>query len=161
MTIMGANVDNDGYIAFDLLEPNHSRILCMTNYSGCCTSDSGTLGNWSFPDGTFVPRRRSYGEGDAPYFAVTRSSRVVRLFRVDNNTAMTSSPIRGRFCCEVPNEQGETQNYYINIRMSCMIVFMVTVVQSNLLLYSSDIGYMYFFFYFSGHWSSDCTSIWF
>ncbi len=113
---MGAKVVNDGYIAIDLLVPE-ARILCMTNNEYCCNSDSGILGNWTFPNGSLVANRNK--SGVAPFFARNRAENVVRLFRVDSGSRVPSQ--RGRFCCAVPVDQNVTQRYYVNI---CMLILL-------------------------------------
>ena len=117
MTIMGASVDNDGYIAINLLD-SEEKILCMTNNKYCCNSRSGILGNWYFPNGDLVSNKMMAGA--APYFARNRNQNVVRLFRFDDNHG-NLPPQRGRFCCEVPDDQNITQRYYINICMLMLI----------------------------------------
>ena len=110
MIIMGANVYNDGYIGIDLLD-SEEKVLCMTNNNYCCNLKSGILGNWYFPNGSLVLNRTQ--AGGAPFFARNRNTNVVRLFRVDNHS--TLPPQRGRFYCEVPDDQNTTQRYYVNI----------------------------------------------
>ena len=123
VTIMGANVYNDGYIGIDLLDSGN-KIWCMTDNDYCCNSASGILGNWYFPNGTRVLNKMESRAGarDAPYFARNRNPSVVRLFRVDNDHSTSNSPPqRGRFYCEVPDDQNITQRYYINI---CMLMLL-------------------------------------
>lgn len=110
VTIMGASVDNDGYIAIDLLD-SEEKVECITNSIYCCNSKSGILGNWFFPNGSLVLNRNK--SGYAPFFARNRNYNVVRLFRVDNGNTLPSQ--RGRFCCEVPDDENATQRYYVNI----------------------------------------------
>lgn len=111
VTIRGANVDNDGYIAIDLLD-SQERVRCMTSNRYCCEAETGILGNWSFPNGSLISNRNKLGY--PPFFARSRNNNVVQLFRVDNDSIVPSQ--RGRFCCEVPDDQNVTQRYYINIR---------------------------------------------
>ena len=118
MTIMGANVENDGYIAIGLLDSNE-RIECKTNLDHCCnniTTMTGPVGNWYFPNGSIVLHRSDIGDAP-PYFMRNRGKKVLRLFIVENDTVMSSPPQRGRFHCEVPNSSNITQTYYINICM--------------------------------------------
>lgn len=108
VNLMGADVDNDGYIAFDSLV-SEEKIMCMTN----CAPDNCSR-NWYFPNGSAVSNRN--GSGYPPYFARNRGEDVVRLFRVDDSTTMASPPQRGRFYCEVSNNHDNTsQRYYVNI----------------------------------------------
>ena len=122
VTIMGATVDNDGYIAIDLLDSEEKFVQCMTNNRYCCNLKSGIRGNWYFPDGSLVANRRT--SGYAPFFARSREQYVVKLFRVDNGSTVPSQ--RGRFCCEVPiNDQNVTRRYYVNI---CMLMLLNCII---------------------------------
>ena len=116
VTIMGASVDNDGYIAIDLLD-SEERVQCMTSNRYCCDSKTGILGNWSFPNGSLVANKNN--SGSAPFFTRNRAQYVVRLFRVDDGSIVSSQ--RGRFCCEVPDDQNVTQTYCVNI---CTLIFL-------------------------------------
>ena len=116
MTVMGAKVDNDGYIAINLLD-SEEKILCETNLDLCCNKEStgimtGPVGNWYFPDGSIVLPRKEIGDA-TPFFVRTRGPSVVRLFIVNQN--MNLPPQRGRFCCVVPNSSNTNQTYFINI----------------------------------------------
>ena len=125
MTIMGANVYNNGYIGIDLLD-SEEKILCATDNDYCCNSGSGIPGKWYFPNGSSVLNKME--AGDAPFFARNRNLNVVRLFRIDNYGILP--PQRGRFCCEVPDDQNTTQRYYINIRTLMLIQLHANYLQS-------------------------------
>ena len=134
MTIMGANIENDGYVAIDLLDSNE-KISCKTNLDLCCNnktimSGHGPVGNWYFPNGSIVMHESDIGDAP-PYFTRNRGKSILRLFIKGNDTAMRSPPQRGRFHCEVPNSSNITQTYYINI---CMLLPIKhhTIMISNL-----------------------------
>ena len=137
-------MDNDGYIAFDLLDSG-GKIMCNTNYSNCCNSGSDgqgstvrpPLGNWYFPDGSTVSSRNEIGDA-TPSFVRNRGDKVVRLFRV---ATMSSPPQRGRFHCVVPNNQSINQTYYVNI---CKLLIAIRLLPTCLATLSN--------FNFSGHW---------
>ena len=122
MTILGANVENDGYVSIDLLNLDNVKLECNTNLTDCCnnrTIMTGPVGNWHFPNGNTVMSKSDI-TSDAPYFARNRGESKLRLFIERNDTAnnSTSSPReRGRFRCEVPNSEGDNQTYYVNICM--------------------------------------------
>ena len=130
VSVMGANVTNNGYIAIDLIGVRlvnnpasvvSTAVLCHTNLPSeqCCGSRNGTKptsGNWFFPNGsTVLGFNTNGGEDGAPFFARNRGENVVRLYRVDNETAYP--PQRGQFCCVIPYSQSSTVNrtYCVNI----------------------------------------------
>ena len=120
VTILEANVDNDGYIPLDLIDSDSGKIMCHTNHTDCCNSEDmmrQPLGDWYFPDGSIVSGKNENLIRDAtPYFVRNRGNHVIRLFR-NNDTTMSSPPRaqRGRFRCVVPNDQDINQTYYVNI----------------------------------------------
>ena len=119
MTIMGANVENNGYITIiDLLHSTEVPIMCNTNLQKCCnranTIRPGPAGDWYFPNGSIVSHKNKISDA-APFFARNRGKSVLRLFIVNNNTDMSLPPQRGRFHCEVPNSNNIGQTYFINI----------------------------------------------
>ena len=123
MTIMGANVENDGYVSIDLLNLDNVTLECNTNLTNCCnkeTTMTGPVGNWYFPNGSTVMSKKDIITSDSPNFVRNRGARKLRLFIERNVTADNSTispPERGRFRCEVPNSEDHNQIYYINICM--------------------------------------------
>ena len=123
VTIMGANVENDGYVSIDLLNPDDVTLECITNLTNCCnnrTTMTGPVGDWYFPDGSTVMSKKDIIISDSPYFVRNRGISKLRLFierNITANSSTTSPPERGRFRCEVPNSEGKNQTYYINICM--------------------------------------------
>ena len=116
---------NNSYIDVDLVGVRvtgpdsiaDTAVLCHTNRVVC--SGEAQLGNWFFPDGsTVLGFNASGGEAVAPFFARNRGPSVVRLYRVDNETAYP--PQRGRFCCVVPDTSGNNQTHCVNI---CMFLY--------------------------------------
>ena len=74
-----------------------SALLCVTtnvNQRCCRGSDGGNVGEWFFPDGSMVPRRRDEPENA---FARTGYTQQVRLNRKDNAIMPT-----GAYSCRVP-----------------------------------------------------------
>ena len=132
VSVVGANVTNNGYIAFDMIGDRTDQdrtVICHTKLIACChidvvtlTNRNGTaLGNWFFPNGsTVLSFSASGGEAAAPFFASNRGRSVVRLYRVNNEMVYPSQ--RGRFCCVVPDTSGINRTHCVNI---CMFLYIV------------------------------------
>ena len=131
VSVVGANVANNGYIAFDMIgdrTDQESAVICRTKLIACChidvvklTNRNGTaLGNWIFPDGsTVLGFNASGGEAAAPFFARNRGRSVVRLYRVNNEMVYPSQ--RGQFCCVLPDTSSIKQTHCVNICMFLIV----------------------------------------
>ena len=94
----------------DIGEGDDGALLCVTDLIQCCRgvdapSGVGALGQWFYPDGSFV---QVNGSGDD--FYRDRGLNIVRLHRRNN----VMSPI-GQFCCVVPDTTSVNRNTCINI----------------------------------------------
>ena len=92
--------------AKDILQGNYNALLCLTNDTNCCGGDN-KMGDWIFPDGTYVGSHTSNlvdGLLRGSFFLRNRDQSVVRLYGHNNPSE------RGRFRCELLNS-----TIYVNI----------------------------------------------
>ena len=110
-TVLIADIGTPG--GTDPDRPGGTLVCVTTNVnSQCCRqSDGGNLGEWSFPDGTIVPRGRNPGNS---LFTRTGSTQQVRLNRL-SPTAM--GPL-GEYECRVPDSNGVLQTASITVVLS-------------------------------------------
>ena len=94
-------------MALEDIGEGDDALLCVTNQTACCTSDTSgntsALGNWFFPNGTRVP-----GSGSRWDFYRTRGQMVVRLNR-------RSCGVEGIYHCEIPDAMNVIQTIYIGV----------------------------------------------
>ena len=122
VSILGANVANDGYVALDdLTSRTDAMLLCNTNKIDCCnhrSNDSLRFGDWYFPNKSRVLHRTQIGDIGAA-FVRNRGPSVVRMFCRGSNCSMqnvsTPSLLRGRYRCEVPNASNINITRHVNI----------------------------------------------
>lgn len=146
VSILGANVTKDGYVAFSDIIEKGGNLHCNTNKMDCCASTIRTMryGEWYSPNNNRV----KYGSSNnGATFLRNRGQRFVGMYCSQCSTHDDNSPPRGRYHCTVPNASNVSQTYYINIRR-------LTYISS--LNYS---GYLYFS-HFSGYWCSNHQLIW-
>ena len=110
LTLEGQHYGNGSHILIGQIgEGDDGALLCVTDLVQCCrgneTGGRGALGEWLYPNGSFV---QVEGSGDDLYR--TRGLGIVHLNR--RNNAM--SPI-GQFCCEVPDATSTNKTTCINI----------------------------------------------
>ena len=100
-------------VAVDLTEvgANSDALICLTTLMECCrgidTNGAGAMGNWMFPDGSFVTSQ----SGD-PSLSRSRGPSSVLLHRINNAMSPT-----GVYTCEIPdaNSISTTLNIYLYI----------------------------------------------
>ena len=95
-----ATITNIGSGSSDSILDSGSALVCVTsevNTRCCRRRDGGNVGEWHFPNGTVVPRRRASPDGD---FTRTGYTHQVRLNRM--NDAM--GPV-GTYTCTVPDAE--------------------------------------------------------
>ena len=98
LTLGGLHIPTGSNILIgEVGEGDDGALLCITDLTMCCRSDDtgggSSLGEWRYPDGSFVPISDS-GQS----FYRDRGTGIVRL----NQRNATMSPT-GQFCCEVPD----------------------------------------------------------
>ena len=85
-----------------------TALMCVTDLVDCCNSGeqntSVSLGEWYHPNGSLVV----FNAGDAMFHG-NRGQSVVRLWRSGNPVE------RGRFRCELSNNQHVNQTNYVSI----------------------------------------------
>ncbi len=93
---------------------NNTSLTCHTDSTSCCrgidNGDSSLLvgtGEWLFPNGTSVVRRKRV-PGDGFYY--TRFHQVLRLYRQDD----IQTPL-GTYCCRIPDSGGEMRTFCANL----------------------------------------------
>ena len=94
-SIINANEIGEGTMA----------LFCFTNKLNCCSGTFGLSGEWYFPNGSAVEKKRN---GGAVYR--NRDLSVVRL----NQKSISSSPA-GIFHCEIPLKNGTNKSLYVGI----------------------------------------------
>ena len=102
--------NGDNILITEIGEGDDGALLCVTDLIQCCRVEDapggvGGLGQWLYPDGSFV---QVNGSGDG--FYRDRGPSIIRLHRRNNVT----SPI-GQFCCVVPDAASVIRNTCINI----------------------------------------------
>ena len=107
VSILGANVTNDGYVALDDLTDEGGDLRCNTNKMDCCKNTS--FGDWYFPDNNTVTLTNNTGGS----FLGDRGPRFVRMYCAQ--CSMHHSPPRGRYRCTAPNATNVNQTFYVNI----------------------------------------------
>ena len=102
--------NGDNILITEIGEGDDGALLCVTDLIQCCRgvdtpSVGGALGQWLYPNGSFVQVNDS---GDD--FYRDRGPSVVRLHRRNN----VMSPI-GQFCCVVPDATSVNRTTCISI----------------------------------------------
>ena len=100
-------------VAVDLTEVGASSdaLICLTTLMECCrgidTNGAGSMGDWRFPDGSFVP-----SQSGGASLSRNRGPSSVLLHRINN--AMTPT---GVYTCEIPdaNNSNTELNIYLYI----------------------------------------------
>ena len=115
VTVMGANVDDNGFVDFNERALANWEVLCHSDNQNCCNKTT-RLGEWLYPSGSKVETFNNVGGQSATASYVrNRGAGFVRLYRLYRDATLPSE--RGRFSCVVPNAQGINQTYYVNICM--------------------------------------------
>ena len=107
LSVKGIFIANASSILIsDIGEGDEGALLCFTDLSQCCDSDSGRVeGEWHFPDGSPVQI-----EGNGGNFYHDRGPGVVRLNRRNNATFPT-----GLYCCDVQDADSNMTKICANI----------------------------------------------
>ena len=103
--------NNNNILVTRIGTTNDSALTCHTDSTTCCRgvhNPSGTVGfgDWLFPNGTRIVRKRVTGDG----FYNTRFHQVLRLYRNDG----IQTPL-GRYCCRIPDSGGEIRTFCANL----------------------------------------------
>ena len=111
--------DIDGYVLVTDIGTDANGLYCSTDRSDCCRGsyapDGVAQGHWYRPDGTQVGNFAQEIQFSSDptefenFFSRNRGTGIVRLNRYGN------PPERGRFRCEVPNQDGVMVTMYVNI----------------------------------------------
>ena len=101
-------IRNDSYVNIDSIGEGGKALLCETDKQFCCDGDH-RAGEWYFPNASKVEILGTANLTSESYFYRNRGKKIVRLNRVMN------PPERGRFFCEVPDDNNVTQIIYVNI----------------------------------------------
>ena len=85
-------------------DTNDVALVCHTDLTTCCRAsdtpiDVGSIGEWMFPDGTYVLGSIMAAPTDN-YFR-TRNEQLIRLHRRNNANSPT-----GLYCCVIPTSGG-------------------------------------------------------
>jgi hypothetical protein len=116
LSLNGETIPNDDYVLVSDIGIGSGGLYCNTDRSDCCraseAADGVAQGHWYCPDG--VTQVGSYAQEFASdsienFFSRDRLTGVVRLNRYGNPLK------RGRFRCEVPNDDGDLVAMHVNI----------------------------------------------
>ena len=104
-SLRGTTYHNNSNVILEDISEGDDALLCITNQTACCRSDSGgngsVLGNWFFPNGSRIP-------GYQWNFYRTRGQMVVRLHR-------RRGGVEGIYRCEIPDTMNVMQTIYIGV----------------------------------------------
>ena len=115
LSFRGVTVYNNSLIDINAIGGNTDQetLLCHTDNTNCCGTqqsiDGRVLGEWYYPDGIPVDNIRA-NQTDNHYFSASRSQSVIRLFHM-----VLVHPLKGCFCCELPDRHGSNQILCVNI----------------------------------------------
>ena len=125
VSILGANVTNNSYVALDdLIATNETTGLhCNTNKMGCCRGSDASMrcGNWYFPNNSRVLFIAQISDVGAAFVRNRDDRGIVRMFcsirgsSCSMQSVSTASLLRGRYRCEVPNASNINITSYVNI----------------------------------------------
>ena len=101
--LRGRPYQNNSIVILEDIGEGDGVLFCITNYTACCRSEDGFLGNWFFPNGTKVPSQS--GQWD---FYRSRDQMVVRLNRKRGGE-------EGIYRCVIPYAVNVTQTKYIRV----------------------------------------------
>ena len=93
---------NNSIISIGSIGEGENALLCKTDNSKCCRSRRNQIGEFYYPNGVRVPNVRA-GQG----FFRNRGNQVIRL----NRRPGILYPI-GLYHCEIPDNNGVTQNIF-------------------------------------------------
>ncbi len=107
--------NNSNIVLTRIETANDTSLTCHTDSTTCCRGvDSSSIGNgeWLFPDGTSIVRRKRVPD-DGFYY--TRFHQAVRLYRNDD----IQTPL-GTYCCRIPDSGGVLRTFCANLIGECM-----------------------------------------
>ena len=104
-TIGGQTYLNNSEVQMSEIGEGEDALLCRTDSTNCCNSQTTLIGEFYYPDGRAVGVRVT---GDSLYR--NRGHRFIRLNRRHGAT----SPL-GKYKCAIPDSAGMIRNIYINI----------------------------------------------
>ena len=109
MSLNGSPIANNSYVNVGDIGRDNDALLCCTNKPGCCKNPN-RAGEWYFPNGTKVGIKAPIRDE----FYRDRETQVVRLNR---RRGTFTEILRGRFRCDVPDADNNTQSIYAYIGM--------------------------------------------
>ena len=95
----GKTYQNNSLVTLEDTDEKSAFLLCITNFSACCTHNGSAVGNWYFPNGSRVP-----STGAQWNFYRSRGDMVVRLHRKRGG-------VDGIYHCVIP----DSTNIYIGV----------------------------------------------
>ena len=98
---------NNSAISLSNIGEGNNALMCLTSLSRCCRSvntGAGFLGNWQYPNGSFVPNRLQTNS-----LYRSRRMRAVILNRRTNYEASFS----GIFTCTIPDSNSSDKTLHI------------------------------------------------
>ena len=111
LSLKGNLISNNSIVLITDIGEEDDALLCTTNRQGCCANSSNRMGGWFFPNGMMVASagnpRDIYRDRTG---ASSTSDATVRLNRRNDGMDPT-----GLYRCEIPDENGLTQNLYVGI----------------------------------------------
>ena len=104
-------IPNDVYVLVTDIAEGDGGLLCNTDRNDCCRASDGVAqGQWYLPDRSQVGSFTEVDTGHPRnFFYRNRFTGIVRFNR------LSDPPERGRFHCEIPNDDGDTVTLYVNI----------------------------------------------
>ena len=104
VVLRGIPYKNNSNVTLEDIGEGLDALLCITNYTACCSSHTGgTMGDWFFPNGTRVP-----SSGNQWDFYRDRGQMVVRLHHRRGGE-------EGIYRCEIPDAMNTKQTIYIGV----------------------------------------------
>ena len=98
-----------------------SAILCTTNRSPCCSTNS--IGEWYYPNGSMVPDNRAGHD----FYRSRSSNQTIGLNRRNN----ARSP-GGSFCCEIPDSNDMIHRHCVSVGR--LFLFSIKLTEELMLL---------------------------
>ena len=110
-SLNGKTYQNNSCVAMEDIGENDTALLCMTNFTDCCTSiftmTGSASGDWFFPNGTRIVNGTTIPSEQEDIY-VTRDHMVVCMHRRKGGVA-------GIYHCEIPDSMNVMQTIYIGV----------------------------------------------
>ena len=110
LSLNRASIANNSYVDVSDIGEGDEALLCHTNKPDCCGARPNRAGEWYYPNIIQVRTKEPFHDE----FYRNRGTQVVRLNRQQGTF---TEILRGRFRCEVPDADNNTQSIYAYIGM--------------------------------------------